>query len=403
MNYTLMHKNVPVIELELAIPEGRLDAIGKLYNHAHLPIGTLEVYGQNKGFPRLARLGRWFEGRAIPASREHLQGVLGQLGLETPMALSLKSYCMSLSDHYWVRPIDSNLQWEKANFFENDFSPDVGELLFGNVLANTGELNLRSPDNTSDGVLRKKWVIENGKRLLIKGGSGDFRQEPVNEVISTWILDKLKIPHSPYALRYIDEQPYSVCETFATPSLELVPAHRVFDIMPKDNQDSLYTHLLRCADALGIPNVQKHIDQMILFDYIIANIDRHTGNFGFLRNPDTLKWVGVAPLFDNGLSLYSNTGRIGNITKCEPFRSTHSEQMKLVSNVNWYSPELLNGVDEVCVELLSTSKYISANRRKAISENIRERSLSVLGCCRVQFTVEELPKPKPAPTPKSRN
>lgn len=38
-----------------------------------------------------------------------------------------------------------------------------------------------SPDNATDGWLKKKWEIINGKRFLIKGGN----QEPLNEVIAT--------------------------------------------------------------------------------------------------------------------------------------------------------------------------------------------------------------------------
>jgi hypothetical protein len=42
---------------------------------------------------------------------------------------------------------------------------------------------------------------------------------------------------------------------------------------------------------------------MILFDYIINNSDRHRKNFGFLKSEKEFK---MAPLFDHGLSLFSN-------------------------------------------------------------------------------------------------
>ena len=38
-------------------------------------------------------------------------------------------------------------------------------------------------------------------------------------------------------------------------------------------------------------------------DYLIMNEDRHLNNFGIIRDVNTLKWLDVAPIFDNGQSL----------------------------------------------------------------------------------------------------
>lgn len=61
---------------------------------------------------------------------------------------------------------------------------------------------------------------------------------------------------------------------------------------------------MRCIETLGIPVTKKEIDTMLQFDYLINNRDRHFGNFGFVRNVDTLEFKGLAPLFDNGSSLW---------------------------------------------------------------------------------------------------
>ena len=44
---------------------------------------------------------------------------------------------------------------------------------------------------------------------------------------------------------------------------------------------------------------------MLVFDAVIYNEDRHFGNFGLLRNNHTGEIIGPAPIFDNGLSLFS--------------------------------------------------------------------------------------------------
>lgn len=46
---------------------------------------------------------------------------------------------------------------------------------------------------------------------------------------------------------------------------------------------------------------------MIVLDYIMMNEDRHLRNFGIIRNVETLKWIKVAPIYDTGQSLLSQT------------------------------------------------------------------------------------------------
>lgn len=49
--------------------------------------------------------------------------------------------------------------------------------------------------------------------------------------------------------------------------------------------------------------IMSGIDDMIVFDYIIENKDRHFNNFGFIRNNNTGEIEKLAPIFDNGFSL----------------------------------------------------------------------------------------------------
>ncbi|MGN0071209.1 MAG: HipA domain-containing protein [Atopobiaceae bacterium] len=44
--------------------------------------------------------------------------------------------------------------------------------------------------------------------------------------------------------------------------------------------------------------------KILAFDAIIANDDRHAGNYGFLRDNHTGEYVGLAPIFDNNRALF---------------------------------------------------------------------------------------------------
>ena len=50
------------------------------------------------------------------------------------------------------------------------------------------------------------------------------------------------------------------------------------------------------------------LDEMILFDAVIYNTDRHFGNFGVLVDSKTNQIVAPAPLFDHGNALFSLAG-----------------------------------------------------------------------------------------------
>lgn len=50
--------------------------------------------------------------------------------------------------------------------------------------------------------------------------------------------------------------------------------------------------------------MQQFVDYLLVFDYLMANTDRHFGNFGVIRNVNTLEWICPAPVFDSGTSLW---------------------------------------------------------------------------------------------------
>lgn len=217
MNYKLMHKDVCVAEVMIDDATCLIIKVGAVFHPEHMPVGI----PMEKGRIDRAALNRWWEGRAIPASRQGLQEALLRLNVYTARNLLDKCMGLSLSDQYWICPADKEITWSEVNFFENDFSPDVGNILFGKK-ASAKKINLFSPDNTSDGWLKKKWNIMEGKRCLVKGGSGVNRQEPYNEVFASLLMERLSVPHVKYSLMMQEEEPYSVCEDFVGIRTELI-------------------------------------------------------------------------------------------------------------------------------------------------------------------------------------
>ncbi|GHU79803.1 hypothetical protein FACS1894191_3460 [Clostridia bacterium] len=372
MKYTLTHKITPVLEMELDEGTGTIIGLGELYTPERVPVG-ISVSG---GDVDRQALNAWWIGRSIPASRSGLREALETLQISSPALLLTKCYGLSLSDQYWVCPEGSGLKWENINFFDHPFSDDLGNVLFGEA-PKGDEFNLMSPDNTSDGWLKKKWIIADGKRRLVKGGSGATRQEPYNELLAGAVMKRLGVAHVPYTLTVIDEYPYSMCEDFITPETELISAWHIMQVRKKPNHVSAYQHYLDCCGDLGIPGAADTLDRMLAVDYIIANEDRHFNNFGAVRNADTLKWAGAAPIYDCGTSMWCSepTAMIRPLAKLpsKPFNANHSEQIHLVKSFGWLDFSALRGIDEEFREILAGSAFVDNARRDALCYALRKR------------------------------
>ena len=375
MKYILMHQGIAVAQIELDDITGSVQRIGTVFEPKHLPIGILIRQGR----PDRAALNAWWTERSIPASRSGIREALETLAITDTKMLLVRCFGLSLSDHYWIKPEDSELTWDEINFFENPFSDDIGDVLFG-ANKNANALDFSSPDSTSDGNLKKRWKIIDGKRCLVKGGSNPFRQQPFNEVIAAGIMKRLNIPHVPYRVMWNQDAPYSVCEDFVSSDTELVPAWRIIQMRKKANNISVYEHFVRCANTLGIPNVIPFLDRMIVLDYLIANEDRHLNNFGAIRNAETLEWIGMAPIYDSGSSLgYDKVAaeiRFERNIVCKPFKNHHEEQLKLVSDYSWIRFEELSDVRDLIIDTLSSEgaeDYIDETRIAAIADSAERR------------------------------
>jgi len=373
VQYELMHKNIRVAEVELGDFAKKL-TVKQICCEEHLPWGVTE----KKDLSDSEQLSRWWRGRSIPASRSGIEMILEELQVETAEALAEKCYGFSLSDQYWIRPAGSDLEWGKINFFDNPFTEELGRLLLGEPTGISAQnINLMTPDNTSDGWLKKRWCIIDGKRYLIKGGSGVYQQEPFNEVIASRLMELLGVPHVEYSLIRQGNEWYSICEDFIGRDTELVSGFYVSQSVRRKNHHSSWQHYLECLQELGIRDGALRMKQMLTIDYLIANEDRHLNNFGVIRNADTLEWIGMVPVYDSGTSLWHNTheNRIGSMVQhpSKPFCKTHEEQILLVDDFSWLDFTALSGFEELVEDVLLDAEYIGDHRRSIICSAVKRR------------------------------
>lgn len=285
----LMHKDVPVADV--TVRGGSIISVNEILNREHYPLGAFNEHKQlQAGF-----LNSWQKMRAISSERQEVSKIVAKLGCSLSEA-AFKNMALSLTDCYWFRDEDS-LTWNDVNYHTNGFSANFAEeILRGDV----SEIDFKTPDFTTDGVLKKFWISLGGVPNLVK--YGDFGEVArgknllsANEVVASRIAEIMQISHVNYSAAQINgsNEIVSICPCFITNSeSEFVNGLQI----EKEFKMDLYHFLIEHG-------MQRFLDDMLTFDFIIGNTDRHTKNFGLLRNPDTLEFISPAPLFDSGSCL----------------------------------------------------------------------------------------------------
>ena len=333
--YSLMHRDDPVCAISIDTVSGAILRASKPVHPELLPLG---------GSIDSAMLKKWWQRRAVPVGQGKIQRILEQMGIATPQEYLVKNLGLSLTDHYWIKPLDMELGWEDINLFTNDFRDPVGDMQFGltsEVVQNL-PAHAFSPSSSTQGDLTKKWIIADGKRYLVKGNHGGNSQESLNEIAATLLHQKQgQVPYVSYSTMQLgdNQQIYCVCESFTSDTIELIPAIDIVESKKKDNAMSMYEHFIHVCAMHGMDEgaVRTFLEYQILSDFVLTNTDRHLNNFGVLRNAHTLEFIGMAPIFDSGNSMFWQNpmlpahSDLTNIT-INSFRNTEKRMLQLVRN-----------------------------------------------------------------------
>lgn len=370
MHYTLLLRNSPV--LDFSVENRKVTSIDKIHNEELVPLGFINRI-------KYEQLEHWLDKRSISAHRENLDSLKKQLKMWTPRELSIKNYGLSLSDQYWVRPENEQVEWSELNYFQNDFSNDIGNYLI--MKTKKSEISLNSPDLTTNGESKKTWRIKDGKRFLLKGNLNQAGQESLNEAIVSQMINLMKLPNVTcvdYSLTRIKNELFSVSECFLSEHIELVPASYVYYYELPEKDEDTYIHLLKMCEKLEIPGVKNFLSSMLTIDYIIDNTDRHLGNFGFLRDLNTMKFIGPAPLYDNGSSLWADELTLINAKtgvledNAKTFGKFHKDQVKYIKNDKCFDKFDIKMMRELFLNAADNAKF-DHKRMEIICDKVNAR------------------------------
>ena len=250
-------------------------------------------------------LSRWLRRRTIPKNRAYVHNLLAKCGLNLNRPLSIINVCkgLSLNDCYWVVQVDNGDIFEKINLYDNPFSNVLAELAFTGYGSSLRSSLFSSPEFTTNGMLRKCWRRINGKVYLYKGGTEGASNtgfEPYSEFYAAQIAAAMGIAAIPYGLSRWKGVLCSTCELFTSKEYSYIP---VGHLVTKGGMDAVKTYY----ESLGA-EFTAALHEMLVFDAVICNVDRHFGNFGVMVDNRTNTVVSPAPLFDHGNSLFNFAG-----------------------------------------------------------------------------------------------
>ena len=237
---------------------------------------------------RTRNLEGWLASRAIDDHRTNSRLLKKALRLRTAddAETALAVNAATVTDRYWFKPEGSTACWNDVRFKENYFD----SLALRGDPSSFSNKPSRTPELTNIGSFEKCWRLIDGVWWMYKSGN---ENEYFSELFICTLGEKLGLPMAHYEM----DDGYIRSRNF-TDGTGLI-FEPVFSLMG-DNED--YSDCFDTICALS-PILAEQYLRIIWMDTVCFNMDRHTENFGFLRNARSGEIVSMAPNYDNNVAL----------------------------------------------------------------------------------------------------
>lgn len=155
-----------------------------------------------------------------------------------------------------------------------------------------------SPDFFTNGDLLKTWILRDNKKILLKDNSYFSKTIPMLEIYTEYfayqVASYLSLNAISYDIEMFNKKLVNSSEIFTNENRIFLP----FSVLVDENNKKKIV-IEKIKKIYG----KEQFEDLMVFDALIFNVDRHLGNFGVLADPKTLQKIDNAPIFDNGKSL----------------------------------------------------------------------------------------------------
>lgn len=316
VNYTLKLKNIDLIKFTLV---DTIYEVSGIIDHSY-SLRISKVFTEHKDvFPKALdkelsndTLLEWIIKRKAPKNRRFVNKILQAIDDDNnPMRYVDVSYALSLNDAFWIRNDLTNYKWEDVNLYEHPFDKVLANVAFTGYSRKIHGLTT-SPEVTSKGAVKKCWSNKQDGIYLLK--SDDFikcedgRSQSTLEYYAAQVAEAMNFEHIPYSLEYFKHHDNTkeivcACKLFTSSDTGFVSASTFFREQNVDLSNSSVESIKGQQQLAELYGYDKYADLMV-YDSLIYNRDRHMGNFGYLVDNNTGKFIKPAPIFDNGFSFF---------------------------------------------------------------------------------------------------
>ena len=257
--------------------------------------GNLEVINKDLlplFLKRISDADMWLETRAIDSHRANSRLLKKALRLAEKDDISTVAHvnAATITDNYWIRPVGSDLTFDDVRFTDDYFSNLALKGTYDSFNKAATSKKSRTPELTNVGSFEKCWKIRDGKWWM-------FKKATHSEMFSELFVYELGLVLGFNMAVYERGDGCIKSLDFTDGAAVNFEPASTFMADNEDYHDVVKALKTICPDA--IPDYIR----LIFMDTITANPDRHTNNFGLLRNVETGKFIGLAPNYDNNMAL----------------------------------------------------------------------------------------------------
>lgn len=361
IKYSLMHKNDKCGTILFDENIGRITEYHDDRNGLSPYLGNCDI----------KKIQKWWEMRAVPASRATMQQVINNANCLNTEVYLAKNLGLSMTDTYWIKPSGIDLSFDNVKF-ANLAAYSHGKIPYHNATS-------YDPNASLGGQMEKYWDLMHKTPILVKESYKYYGQQSINEVFASIVHSRQ--PSNVEFVRYTAEMTEDrgvqcKCPAFTSENIELLSAYEMVESRKIQNSQALYDEYINICVENGIDynQIQEFMDYQTMTDFLITNTDEHLLNFGVLRDPNTMKLIGPAPIFDSGNSMFYSDGRKTPYTRAGildiPITSFYKREEKLLGKVKNKTAVDLNSIPSAGeVKELYANAGIPEEKANVISKN----------------------------------
>lgn len=289
MHY-IMSKDIPVMEIETA----------KIIDKDRCPL-ALKFKNVN-----IKTIYKWIQHRALPLNRKNSDKIYKALNLprdNMEVELMYITHSLSINDNYWIANDNEvgKLKYDTISIFKNSLNNTMYMVALKGADGFTISEKEISAEYTGQGTFPKCFIREDNDLYMYKSGN---IINVTRELLAGFIAEILGFKSVKYE--------YTKLFDLDCTKSKIVTNEKV-------NWETAFILCESLQEKKFIPQdfAQKYFaidySNMIIFDAIVLNEDRHMKNWAIEMDADTNRILGLAPSFDYNNSFMADSHTMSNL------------------------------------------------------------------------------------------